>query len=66
MLYTSYLEMGDHKSLSLLVYGWHLKTVCSPACDPDPDSSPCIPESSSHLLLTPVQDLLVYALEPLV
>ena len=30
-----------------------------PARDPDPDSDPCIPESSSCPLLSPVQDLLV-------
>ena len=33
--------------------------TCCPAYDPNPDSYPCIPESSSHLLLRPVQDFLV-------
>ena len=30
-----------------------------PACNPDPDSDPCIAEGSSCLLLCPVQDFLV-------
>jgi len=30
-----------------------------PACDPDPDSYLCIPESSFHLLRRPVQDFSV-------
>ena len=30
-----------------------------PTCDPDPDSDPCIPEPSSCLLPSPVQDCLV-------
>ena len=32
-----------------------------PAGEPDPDSDPCIPESSSHLLWCPVQGVLVPA-----
>jgi len=35
------------------------------SCDPDPGSKPCIPESGSCLLLSPVQDFLVSALQPL-
>jgi len=36
-----------------------------PACDRDPDSDLWIPESSSHLLLSPVWDFLVSAVQPL-
>jgi len=50
------LKLGDHEGLS--VHGWLLKRTLL-VCGPDPDSDPCIPESCSCLLLSPVWDFLV-------
>lgn len=66
MPYMSYsLKLGDHESLAFF-FSWRPSEkvpVGCPACNPDPDSRSCIPESSSCLLITPVQDSLVSALQ---
>jgi len=52
------LKLGDHEGLTFFVHGRLLKRTLLVAFDPDPDSNPCIPESSSCLLLRPVWDFL--------
>jgi len=52
------LKLGDYEGLALFNHGQLLPASC-PACHPDAYSDPCIPESSSLLLLSPVQDFLV-------
>jgi len=55
------LKLGDHEGLVLLC-PWspsEEEPAHCPACDPDPDSYPCVPESNSCLLPRPVQDFLV-------
>jgi len=55
------LKLWDHEGLALL-HPWSASEedpACCSTCDPDPDSDPCIPKSSSHLLPRPVRESLV-------
>jgi len=54
------VKRGDHEGLTL--HPWLASEedlAPHPACDPDPDTDPCIPKSSSCLLGSPVWDCLV-------